>query len=146
MTDKELLQLYKSAYAAKNAGALEDFLNWLRQLFGGKRRNTFGENVGATLAGVGTAGAAGYGLYKGYKKMPKLEEYIKNNAPLDNALFRDIDKGGKWAGGKLYHRAPLNAIETLRKMPKAGKWGLLAGAGTAAGLAGGAIYDSLFNR
>lgn len=145
MTEKELLNLYKTSYTSKQAGMFEDFLNWLRQLFGGKRMNTFGENVGTTFAGAGAAGGAGYGAYKAYKKLPKVAESILNNAPLDNWIARDLDTG-KWKGGKLYQRTALNTIDALKKMPKAGKWGLLAGAGTVAGLTGGAIYDKLFNR
>ena len=100
MTDNDLKYLYQQAYCAKEAGAWDDFMNWLRQLFGGQRKNTTGENVAAVGAGIAGTGALGYGGYKGYHKLRDAEKainYYGANIPrrMDNFADRYVREAAK---------------------------------------------------
>ena len=132
MTDLELKALYTRAYCSKEAGAWDDFLNWLRQLFGMKRKNTPGEEIGAFGAGLGAAGAAGYGGVKGYRKA---QNFLNNFNPSTASAF-----------GKKIQPGLSKGIGYLRRMPKAGKLGLALGASVAIGDMSRRLYNHFVNK
>lgn len=62
-------QLYKEAYVSKEAGAWDDFINFIRRLLDLPYKNSAGDTAAAfTVGGLG-AGAAGFGGYQAYKHL-----------------------------------------------------------------------------
>lgn len=162
ISDEFITSLYQESYCAKEAGAMDDFLNWLRRLFGLKHVNTTGENLANVAVFGGSAAGATYGLKKvAQRAAPWLDKtlgyYTEGNR--NNAL-RDAFKAAKGQNGEQFRAAfntkfdqrmrqlaPVNKAWTWAKnLPKGGKWGLIAAGGLTAAAGATKLYDSLFNN